>query len=164
MFSHRRAPRAFTLIEIVVCMCLVVLLLGLGVPSLTGQSRMSKLQTAYDRFGAFVVRAQQQSARDNKPYVLSWGRKGTVRLLPAEATDDEGKRNVAVATFTPLDGEQFTLERPASLVRQPRARWTFWPTGNCEPVNVRYRSRVGTWAAAFSPLSGRGTIQQMVTL
>ena len=71
-----RCRRAFTLIEMVVALCLIVLLMGVGLPSMIGQSRMRKLQGAFDRFDAFVAQAQQQSARDGKPYVLAWIEQG----------------------------------------------------------------------------------------
>ena len=151
------------MIELVITLCLIVLIMGIGLPSLTGQSHMRRLQAAFDRFDAFVVKAQQQSARDGKPYVLSWTSKGAIRLLAAETFDDDGKKIGTVATFLPESGgEHFTLVRGASLVPEPDSRWTFWPTGNCEPVRVRYESPTGTWVVAYNPLSGRGTINEMI--
>ncbi len=167
MFSTR-SQQAFTLIEMCIAICLIILLMGLGLPSLTGQTRMRKLQGAFDRFNAFVERAQQQSVRDGKPYVLAWTRKGTVRLVAAEqlvgvGEDTPNKRLTAVETFQPeSDAEHFTLVREASLSRDPNLRWTFWPTGNCEPVRVRYEAPTGTWSASFNALSGRGTIDGMI--
>ena len=161
MSSLRRA-RAFTLIEMVIALCLIVLIMAVGLPSITGQTRMRKLQTAYDQFDAFVAKAQQQSARDGKPYVLAWTSKGTVRLVAAEANDEKGRKIPAVDTFVPKDGEHFMLQRGSALTREPAMRWTFWPTGNCEPVNINYEGLVGGWNASYSPLSGRGTINRMI--
>ena len=81
--SPARYRQAFTMIELVITLCLIVLIMGIGLPSLTGQSHMRRLQGAFDRFDAFVVNAQQQSVRDGKPYVLAWTSKGAVRLLAA---------------------------------------------------------------------------------
>ncbi len=160
--SSSRRIRAFTLIEIIIALALILLILSVGLPSMTGQTRMRKLQTAYDRFDAFVAKAQQQSARDGKPYVLAWTSKGTVRLVAAAASDDTGKKIPLVDTFAPEDGGHYTLQRGAALTREPAMRWTFWPTGNCEPVNISYEAPAGTWSASYSPLSGRGTINRLI--
>ena len=89
-------------------------------------------------------------------------------LYPADQpAADRKKRGPAAAlpaTGTPplRDGEHYTLVRDASLSDQPAAVWTFWPTGNCEPVGVRYEGPRGHWEAVYNPLSVTATVRTFI--
>ena len=144
-------------------MAIAVLLMGLAVPSLTGQVARRKLQESYDRLNVLVSQAREKSMREGKPYLLAWNKEGTVSLYPADLNNDERKKRGATAAMFPDRGsEHYKLFRPSSLSADPSAEWTFWPTGTCEPVVVEYAGRNGEWKAAYNPLSGRGTLARFL--
>ncbi len=149
----------FTLLELCVSMFLVMLLIAVALPSLTGELAQRRLQQAFDRFDAFVAQAQTRSMSENQPYVLVWTSAGRVLLYPSAWNDKERAKRGPVASLPPpFDGSRYTLTRKASLTQNPPAVWTVWPTGNCEPVSVGFQSGAGVWDASYSALSGRGTI------
>ena len=160
----RQDPRrAFTLLEIVLVMCIVMILLAVGVPSMRGQLARHKLQSAFDRFDILAVEAQKRSVTDGEPYVLVWQKDGAIRLYPVAWDAEQRRRREAAAAWLPEgSGERYTLVRASSLTAQPAAEWTFWPSGNCEPVTVKYQGDGGTWEAAYNPLSARGTFQSFL--
>jgi type II secretion system protein H len=159
LFASRRG---FTLIEMCVAIFIAALLMAVALPSVTGQMGRQRLQQAFDRFDSLVTQAQRRSVQERKPYLLVWDDEGAIRLYPAEWTAKE-RRAGSVAALMPTAGsEQYTLDRESSLSRAPAASWIFWPSGNCEPVNIDFKSPNGTWTAQYNPLSARGTLTRFI--
>ena len=155
--------RAFTMLEICVVMFLAMLLMATALPSLSGQLSEGRLQKTFDRFDQLVTEAQRRSVTESKPYVLTWGR-GGLRLFPADWDDDQRRKAGPVASLDEDDNGKLVIDRSASLAPggQPPAEWTFWPSGNCEPVSVRYQGPSGEWQADYNPLSARGTVNRFM--
>ena len=144
-------------------MAIAVLLMGLAVPSLTGQVARRKLQETYDRLDGMVSQAREKSMREGRPYLLAWNKEGVVSLYPADLNNDQRKKQGATAAMFPDHAsEHYKLFRPNSLSNDPSAEWTFWPTGTCEPVVVEYAGNGGEWKASYNPLSGRGTLNKFI--
>ncbi len=159
----RRDRRGFTLIEMCVVLFLAVLLMSVAIPSLSGQLARRRLQEASDRLDALADRARERSISEGRPYLLIWERGGSIALYPADTTQAARNKSGPVSALTPTaSNERYTLLRGASLSTNPAAEWTFWPTGNCEPVSVHYQSNAGEWEASYSPLSGRGVFSKFV--
>ena len=144
-------------------MAIAVLLMGVAVPSLTGQMQRRKLQDAFDRLNVLVSQAREHSAREGKSYVLAWDKAGTVGLYPADLNVEERRKQGPTAALVPdHESERYTLFRPSSLSADPSAEWTFWPTGTCEPVIVKYAGGRGNWEAVYNPLSAHGTLTRFI--
>ena len=156
------ARRGFTLIEMCVAIFIALLLMAVALPSLTGQMGRQRLQQAFDRFDALVTEAQKRSVGEGKAYLLVWDDQGAVRLYPADWSAKERRAGPVAALIPPRGSETYTLGRDAALTRSPAASWIFWPSGNCEPVNVRYESPAGTWTADYNPLSAHGTFTRFI--
>ena len=158
-----RCRRAFTLLEIVLVMFLLMMLLSVGLPSMRGQLARHKLQGAFDRFDTLVVEAQKRSVTDGEPYILVWQKDGAIRLYPVAWNADQRRTRDAAAAWMPEGShERYTLVRASALANHPAAEWTFWPSGNCEPVSVKYQGGGGTWEAAYNPLSARSTFKSFL--
>ena len=165
---RRRQRRAFTPIEIVIVLFLLVLILGVAVPSFSGQMANHQLQTSFDRFETLVAEAQRHSVAEHRPYALVWARDGSVGLYPADLPA-AGRKKQSPAAALPAAGspplrrdERYSLVRDASLSDHPADVWTFWPTGNCEPVGVRYEGPHGHWEAVYNPLSVRADLRSFI--
>ena len=163
-----RRQRAFTLIEIIIVVFLIVLMLGVAVPSFSGQMANHHLQKSFDRFDALVTEAQKRSVAERRPYALVWARDGSVGLYPADLPAADRKKQGPAVVLPAADspslreGERYSLVRDASLSDHPAEVWTFWPTGNCEPVGVRYQGPHGHWEAIYNPLSVRATFNSFI--
>lgn len=145
-------------------MFMAMMLMALAVPSLTGVLAERRLQGSFDRFDAVVIEAQRRSITEGRPFVLSWGKNGAVRLYPAEWTGEQRRKRGPLASAIPTgtDGKP-TLKR-ASLNPSPSAaEWTFWPTGTCEPAVIHSEGPAGQWQAAYNPLSARARMQLFVS-
>ncbi len=161
--STRRTGRGFTLIEICLVLFLAIMLMAIAVPSLSGQLARRRLQEASDRLDALADRARERSVSENRPYELVWEKGGGIALYPADASQAARNKSGSVSALIPTaSNEHYTLVRGNSLTTNPGSVWTFWPTGNCEPVSVRYESSGGEWEAVYSPLSGRGTFTRFI--
>ena len=144
--------RAFTLIEIVLGIFIIMLLLSLAVPSLRGVLADRRLRRSLDSFNDLVRQAEELSVKEQRAYLIVWG-KDKVLLRPEAFMKDEEIR--AIAEFDLNRGEVLKLSLPAALVKSPTAEWIFWPSGTCEPAVVEFRSRAGLWKTSYSPLTGR---------
>jgi prepilin-type N-terminal cleavage/methylation domain-containing protein len=152
----------FTLLELAVAIFLVLLLMAAALPSLLGQAARQRLQLAYDRFDSLVADAQRHSVTDGKPYILTWAPSGAIRLYPADWNPADKKATAAASLVPANEDDHYTLVRDASLTAAPAPVWTFWPSGNCEPVSVRFEGASGTWTAQYNALSTRGNITRFV--
>ena len=73
--------RAFTLIEIALSIFILLLLLMLAVPSLSGVIANRRLKQSLDSFNQLVRQAQERSVTERRAYLIVWG-KNSVLLRP----------------------------------------------------------------------------------
>jgi type II secretion system protein H len=150
-----RRVRGFTLIEIMISVAILVLILALAVPSLVGVIADKRLKRSVNEFSTLVHQAQERSVAEHRAYLIVWNDNGAA-LRPETFTKDEEARDVA--QFAVVRGETLTLSLPSALRKDPPAEWIFWPSGNCEPAIVSYKSANGSWSASYSPLTARGEL------
>jgi type II secretory pathway pseudopilin PulG len=149
--------RAFTLIEIALSIFILLLLLMLAVPSLSGVVASRRLKQSLDGFNNLVHQAQQRSVTERRPYLIVW-RKNGVLLRPEVFGEDEEVKPTAQLRL--IKGNVLRLSLPAALAEKHPAEWIFWPSGNCEPATVEFRGSAGTWTANYSPLTGQPEVTQ----
>jgi prepilin-type N-terminal cleavage/methylation domain-containing protein len=147
--------RGFTLVEIVLAVFILLLLLALAVPSLTGVLADRQLKRSLDGFNNLVRRAQERSVVERRPYVIVWSKKNVVARPEVFAEDEEVK---ATAEFALGRGEVLKLSLPVALTNKHPAEWIFWPSGTCEPAIVQFKGRSGSWVANYAPLTARAQV------
>ena len=149
--------RAFTLIEIALSIFILLLLLMLAVPSLSGVISNRRLKQSLDSFNQLVRQAQERSVTERRAYLIVWG-KSSVLLRPEVFTKDEEEKATAVLRLP--KGSWIKILLPAALTGNPPAEWIFWPSGTCEPAIVQFRGPAGTWTADYSPLTAQPELTQ----
>jgi type II secretory pathway pseudopilin PulG len=149
--------RAFTLIEIALSIFILLLLLLLAVPSLSGVIANRRLKQSLDSFNQLVRQAQERSVTERRAYLIVWG-KSSVVLKPEIFTKDEEEKATAVLRLP--KGSWIKVSLPAALIGKPPAEWIFWPSGTCEPAIVQFRGPAGTWTADYSPLTAQPELTQ----
>jgi prepilin-type N-terminal cleavage/methylation domain-containing protein len=147
---HRR--RGFTLLELAIAVVLIVLLMMLAMPSLSGVMADRRLRKSLDGFNAIVREAQQRSVAERRPYLIAWA-DGKIELRPEGLMKGEDPAPASVLKIA--KNESFRISFPAALVDDAPAEWIFWPSGNCEPAVVSYQGRDGKWTANYSALTAR---------
>lgn len=150
---QRRA--GFTLIEIAISVSILMLLLLLAIPSVNGVIANRRLQRSLDAMNELVRMAQERSVSERRPYLIEWRKKSVILRPETLAESDPETPN---ATLELDRGHAYQLRLPAALVSDPLAQWIFWPSGACEPANVRFKGPDGTWEANYSPLTARPQI------
>ena len=149
--------RAFTLIEIALSIFILLLLLLLAVPSLSGVIANRRLKQSLDSFNQLVRQAQERSVTERRAYLIVWG-KSSIVLKPEIFTKDEEEKATAVLRLP--KGSWIKISLPAALIGKPPAEWIFWPSGTCEPARVQFRGPAGTWTADYSPLTAQPELTQ----
>ena len=147
--------RGFTLVEIVLAVFILMLLLGLAVPSLTGVLADRQLKRSLDGFNNLVRHAQERSVVERRAYLIVWSKNKVVARPEALAEDEKVKPTTEFALGR---GELLELSLPAAWMNKHPAEWIFWPSGTCEPAIVRFRGRSGSWAANYAPLTARAQV------
>ena len=151
-----RNHRGFTLIEIIIAISVLLLILMMAVPSVTGVLADRRLRRSLDDFNALVRTAQERSTAEHRPYLIAWGKEGiAVRPEVVLKEDDPAP----VATFPAGEGGAVEVSLGYALTKDPPPEWIFWPSGNCEPATIKYAGRSGTWTADYSPLTGTPTLR-----
>jgi type II secretory pathway pseudopilin PulG len=154
----RRVP-AFTLIEIVLAITIMLLVLLLAVPSLNGVMADRRLRQSLDKFNGLVGQAHEHSVAEHRPYLLVVG-KGSIQVRPeVYAKDDDPS---PIAEFPLGDRDSVKLKFPAAMMKNPPAEWIFWPSGVCEPAIVEFFGRNGVWTVTYSALNARPEITTYV--
>ncbi len=146
---------AFTLIEMVIAIFILLLLLGLAVPSLNGVLADRRLHRTLDRFNDMVRIAHERSLADRRALLISWG-EHEVALAPAAFRKGESTQPFDRVNFA--KGEKWELQLPAALSKRTAPAWIFWESGVCEPARVRYSGPIGNWTAEYSPLNATGEL------
>jgi len=149
--------RGFTLIEIALSIFILLLLLMLAVPSLSGVFASRRLKQSLDGFNNLVRQAQEHSVTERRPYLIVWTKSG-VLLRPEVFGEDEEVK--ATAQLRVNKGSVLRLSLPAALTEKHPWEWIFWPSGNCEPATVQFRGPAGAWTASYSPLTAQPEITQ----
>ena len=147
---HRRD--GFTLVELAIAVVILLVVLLLAVPSLTGVLADKRLRRSLDGVNKLVLQAQERSISERRSYLIVW-RDKEFALRPEGFLQGEERKPVATLAFQ--KGDAFTLTFPAALEEDPPSEWIFWPSGNCEPAIVTYRGANGSWKAKYSALTAR---------
>lgn len=151
----RQNSQAFTLIEIAISVFILLLILMLGIPSMSGLMADRRLHRSLDEMNRLVRQAQERSVAERRPYLIAW-QKDEIILRPEGRV--KGESDEPVAELKLHRGDAFILELPAALISEPPAEWIFWPTGTCEPARVKFKGVDGTWVANYSPLTARADL------
>jgi type II secretory pathway pseudopilin PulG len=150
----------FTLIEMAVAVVILMLLMMLAVPSMSGVMADRRLRRSLDGFNVIVREAQERSVTEHRAYLVVWD-KGKLGLR-AEALQ-KGESAEPMVKWKLAKDESLKVNFPAALVDEPPPEWIFWASGICEPAIVTYRGKDGTWTANYSALTGRAEIKAYVT-
>lgn len=151
---HPREQRAFTLIEVIVAVFLVMMVLMLAMPSIVGAFSQRALDESFSRFDELVREAQQRAVLERKAYQIAF-EEDAVFLIAADS-----KEPVKTLDYAD-DSEVLELRLPFAV--EPNSRWTFWNSGNCEPAEIHYEGEVGTWTAVYDPMTTQGEITESLT-
>jgi type II secretory pathway pseudopilin PulG len=147
-----RRASAFTFIEIVLAVFILMLLLSLAVPSMQGVVADKRLRRSLNKFNDLVRQAQERSVKEQRAYLIVWGDK-KVLLRPEELSkEDEAK---PTAEYALTDEDVLGLGLPAALIKKPPGEWIFWPSGTCEAATVNFKGAAGSWTAKYSTLTCR---------
>lgn len=155
-----RYCRAFTLIEIVISIFILLLLLTLAIPSLNGVLADRRLQRSLDEFNDLVNQARERSVAEHRAYLVVVNTK-TIEVRPEVFVKGDAPTPTAALQLSRTDGVKLTL--PAALMKDPPAEWIFWPSGICEPAIVQFISRNGTWTANYYALGARPQLTKYAT-
>ena len=147
-----RRSQAFTLLEVIISVSILMILLLLAIPSLNGVVADKRLRRSYDGFNSLVLQAQVRAVTEHRPYLIVW-QKEAVALRPEGFAKDEEEKNTAELHLN--QGEVMGISFPAALVKKPPGEWIFWSSGICEPAIIEFKGPNGTWTARYSPLTGR---------
>ena len=149
--------RAFTLIEIALSIFILLLILVLAVPSLSGVIANRRLKQSLDSFNQLVRQAQERSVTERRAYLIVWGKNSILLRPEVFAKGEEEKPTAALGVSK---GSWIRISLPAALLGKPPAEWIFWPSGTCEPATVQFRGPAGTWTANYSPLTVQPELTQ----
>jgi prepilin-type N-terminal cleavage/methylation domain-containing protein len=154
-----RRRDGFTLIEIAIAVVIMVVILAMAVPSVSGVLADRRLRRSLDDVNRLVLQAQERSSSERRSYLIVW-RDKQFALRPEAFVQGEDRK--PVATLQWQKGESFSLSFPAAIEEEPPSEWIFWPSGNCEQAVVNYRGPSGTWTAKYSPLTARSELMKYV--
>lgn len=130
--SQRLAPRAFTLLEVIVAMSIGLIVLGVSVLSISGVQDENRLRRQATDIEETVREALFEAVSTQRP----------VRLAL-----DGGLGGDGVVQVRRFGERKFREARRGEF-------WEFSPTGICEPIEVRVESALGEIELAFDPLTG----------
>ena len=158
MLAHNRPMNrraGFTLLEICLAVAICLLLVLIAVPSVRGVMAEQRLHATFEAFDGLVRKAQARSMDERRTYVLAW-KKEAIELIPEETKEGE-TAPPQTERLSLGNGEDYAIERPAALAKNPEPVWTFWRSGVCEPAIVSYKGPLGTLTVRYDALTAHGT-------
>ena len=154
----RRPPHfspGFTLLELCIAIAIVMMMIGVAIPSLSGILNETKDASRFGSFDQMVQEAHTRSLTEQRPYVMVWTKKSVV--LRADEITEKGASPV-VQQWAIEKNESVVLDLPAALVKRPEAVWTFWPSGVCEPAKIFYKSKAAKWSATYNAFTAQAVM------
>lgn len=156
-WRHPRGGRGFTLLEMLVAVAMLFMLLMISIPGFSGYYADKALTDKLTAFHQLALDARALSMESGAPTYLMWV-PGGVRLMSAGEinTDESGflDEEAQASDFFPVARKAILeLRLPYSLATDKPDRWAFWPSGNCEPAEVRYEGPEGEWTITIDPMS-----------
>ncbi len=151
----RQRRQGFTLIELAIAIFILLLIMVMGIPSMSGLLSDRRLRRSLDEMNQLVREAQERSVKERRAYLIAWEKEEIV-LKPeflAKGESDEPAMRLRLHR-----GDAFQLDLPAALVAKPAAEWIFWPNGTCESARIIFKGVNGNWTANYSPLTGRADL------
>src|SRR5947207_15662596 len=97
-----RYQRAFTLVEIVIAIFILLLLVLLAVPSLNGVLADKRLHRSLDGFNDLVRQAHERSLAEHRAYLIVWN-DTDIRLQPAAFLKTEEHQRMDTIPITRQD-------------------------------------------------------------
>ena len=168
--------RAFTLIEIMLVFCLLILIIGIGALSMGAQSSKKKVVEPAIEFKSLARRGMTMAITNRRPYVLAIG-ENSVALQNANVrsnsfgsfSDDFSDESKPIQKFELPEGMRFLVRgwedkffRVPEEVRDDGEEtyfWVFESSGICEPIGVKLISEVegleGMVTMNFNPLTAQ---------
>lgn len=140
------------MIELAIAVFILLLILMLAVPSISGVMADRRLRRSLDDLNQLVREAQDRSMGERRPYLIAWDGDQIV-LRPEALAKGESEEPIAKLRLRP--GDAYLLELPAALREEPPAEWIFWPSGTCEPARVKFKGEDGAWTANYSSITAR---------
>ena len=174
--SANSRERAFTLIEIMLVFCLLILIIGIGALSMGAQSSKKKVVEPAIEFKSLARRGMTMAITNRRPYVLAIG-ENSVALQNANVrsnsfgsfSDDFSDESKPIQKFELPEGMRFLVRgwedkffRVPEEVRDDGEEtyfWVFESSGICEPIGVKLISEVqgleGMVTMNFNPLTAQ---------
>jgi type II secretory pathway pseudopilin PulG len=143
------------LIEIIISIFILMLVLVMAVPSVNGVLADRRLRRSLDNFNGLVHEAQGHSLAEHRAYLVVVTSK-TVEVRPEAPRKGDDPHPLVQFPLAKNEGVKLVL--PSALTKNPPPEWIFWPTGTCEPAQVQFIGRDGTWTATYSPLTAQATL------
>lgn len=153
MISFRHA--GFTLLEICLALVIAAMLVAVATPSIASMLAERRLKQSFERFDAMVTEARRKSITEQRAYAMGWMKDG-ITLAPMDSAASPGVGS-DVSRFEFAKDESFRLRRPAALRSDAPAEWIFWPSGICEPAQIAFQGKAGSWLVRYDALTTRGT-------
>jgi len=148
----------FTLLEICLALMIGLLLITLAVPSVLHAMAEQRLRRTFEAFDTFVQDARMRSVREQHDITMRWDEKG-ITITVSDPTGQDSRRETDSTesnNFAFAKGEEYTLARPAALMKDPPTEWTFWKDGICEPAQISFHGAAGNWIVKYNPLTAHG--------
>jgi hypothetical protein len=174
--SANSRERAFTLIEIMLVFCLLILIIGIGALSMGAQSSKKKVVEPAIEFKSLARRGMTMAIINRRPYVLAID-KNSAKLQDYSVrsnslgsfSDDFSDDSKAIQEFKLPEGMRFLVRgwedkffRVPEEVRDDGEEtyfWVFESSGICEPIGVKLISEVqgleGMVTMNFNPLTAQ---------
>jgi hypothetical protein len=171
----RSSMRGFTLIEILVGFCLLFLIIGVGVHSLSAQSSKKKLVEPANELQSLARRGMQMAITNRRPFVLTISensvalQESRIRSGSSGSIFNDRPEPGVVDSFELPEFMRFLVRswedkyfRPPEEVRSDNEevyRWVFESSGICEPLGIKLiceeEGSEGMVTMEFNPLTAQ---------
>jgi type II secretory pathway pseudopilin PulG len=143
---RRRRSVGFTLMEIIVVMCIMMLMIGIGVASFSYFSEADPFEEPAERLRRMSKQALQMAVIRHQGMTIAFDKTGFGLLgSTTESAHYDLPDNMKMEIFH-WGGKSW--EKAEGQI------WPFGEQGICEPIKVRFLSEKDSFEIAFHPLTG----------
>lgn len=152
-----KASAAFTLLEIVLGLFIVMLIAGIAIPLAGGLGSEAILREPADALKKLAITARRAAVTERRSYeIILDNDRFVLRMAPpGDAEDTELRDSQILQEYQLPRAVKYAVKRwdQRDFGRRTDARWTFLPTGISEPVTVRFDRGEDWLQFSFNPLT-----------
>ena len=154
-YPSKKTQKGFTLVEVFLAIFVLIMIIGISIPNLSHYLSNEALRKTTREFKILTRTAYREALTGLKPIQIQFNRRAFSIILkekPSDVLKSVQVPNGVDYEIKYWDDNDWRI--PTVNDDDQQLRWTFDPSGLCEPLEIRFRKESSWVVLIMDPLTG----------